>query len=75
MKIGYRWFVRFGCEVYEPQEHTYSTFDEVKSAMQEYLADGEIPLSACGIDMVEDDDGCIEVLECIIAPTTIYYED
>ena len=75
MKTGYRWFIKFGCGLYEPQERTYPTLDEVKSAMADYLADSDIPLSACGIDLVEDDDGCIEVVERVIDPTETYYED
>lgn len=75
MKTGYRWFIKFGCGLYEPQERTYSTLDEVKSAMVDYLADSNIPLSACGVDLVEDDDGCIEAVERVIDPTETYYED
>ena len=75
MKIGYRWFINFGCRLYEPQEITYPTISQVKSAMADYLADSDIPLSACGIDLVEDDDGCIEVLERVFTPTETYYED
>ena len=75
MKIGYRWFIKFGCGLYEPQEHTYPTLEEVKSAMADYLTDSDIPLFACGIDLVGDDDGCIEVIERVVEPTETYYED
>ena len=75
MITGYRWFVKFGCGLYEPQERTYPTLDEVKSAMADYLTDSDISLSACGIDLVEDDDGCIEVVERVVNPTETYYED
>lgn len=75
MKTGYRWFIKLSCELYEPQEQTYPTLDKVKSAMIDYLADSNIPLSACGIDFVEDDDGCIWVAERVVDPTETYYEN
>ena len=43
--------------------------------MAEYLKGSKIPLSACGIDLVEDDDECIEVVERVVEPTETYYED
>ena len=75
MITGYRWFIKFARGLYEPQERTYPTLDEAKSAMADYLADSKIPLSACGIDLVEDDDGCIEVIERAVDPTETYYID
>ena len=75
METGYRWFIKFGWGSYEPQECTYPTLDEAKSAMAEYLKGSKIPLSACGIDLVEDDDECIEVVERVVEPTETYYED
>lgn len=43
--------------------------------MVDYLADSNIPLSACGIDFMQDDDGSIEVVERVMNPTETYYED
>lgn len=73
--IGYQWYINYGCDQYVPQEHTYATVEETQAAIAEYLDGSPIPLSACGIDKVEDDDGCIEVLEQVIVPTTRYWED
>ena len=72
---GYRWFIEVGCEEYEPEECTYPTLEETKTAMKKYLEGSKIPLSACGIDLVENDDGCIEVLERVVKPTETYYEN
>ena len=74
-KEGFRWFVKSPCGDYELEEYTYPTFDEVKKGMREYLADSVIPFSACGIDLVEDDDGCITIIERLVEPTETYYED
>lgn len=73
--IGYQWYINYGCDQYVPQERTYATVEETQSAIIEYLNGSPIPLSACGIDKVENDDGCIEVLEQVIVPTTRYWED
>ena len=75
MKTGYRWYVQCVCYQYEPVEHTFSTIEEVTSDINDYLADAPFPLSACGIDKVEDDDGEIEIIEHIKVPTTVYGEE
>lgn len=65
---GYRWYINFASGQYEPQEETFPTLEQAQNAMEEYLSPA-FPRAACGIDKVEDDDGCIEVLEHIIMPT------
>ena len=72
---GYRWFIKFGYGMYEPEERTYLTLEEAINAMKKYLIGSDIPLSACGIDFAQEEDGSIEVLERIISPTETYYED
>lgn len=64
---GYRWYINFTSGQEEPQEKTYSTLNEVQNAIEEYLSPN-FPRTVCGIDMVEDDDGSIELLENIILP-------
>jgi hypothetical protein len=73
--IGYQWYINFGCHQYVPQEHTYATIEETENAIAEYLDGSPIPLSACGIDKVENDDGFIEVLEQVIIPTTCFWRE
>ena len=75
IKEGFRWFVKTPCGEYEFEEYTYPTLDEVKEGIKNCLADSVIPFSACGIDLVEDDDGCITVIERLVEPTETYYED
>ena len=64
---GYRWYINFASGQYEPEEKTFPTLEQAQNAMEEYLSLA-FPRVACGIDKVEDDDGCIEVLEHIITP-------
>jgi hypothetical protein len=74
-KIGYQWYVDCGCEVYVPEEYTYPTLDEIKTAIEEYLKDSPFSMSACGIDKVEDDNGYISVIEKIVVPTSKHWEE
>jgi hypothetical protein len=74
IKKGFRWYVKTACGNYELEEYTYPTFDEVKRGMKDCLTDTTIPFSACGIDLVEDNDGSIKVLEYLVEPTETYYE-
>lgn len=74
IKEGFRWYVKTACGNYELEEYTYPTFDEVKRGMKEYLADSVVPFPACGIDLVEDNNGSIKVLEPLVEPTETYYE-
>ena len=75
LKIGYQWYVKCGYGVYVPEEYTYSTLDEIKTAIEEYLKDAPFSMSVCGIDKVEDDDGYISVIEKIVIPTSEHWEE
>lgn len=69
--IGYQWYINCGGEEYMPTETTFSTLNDVYASIKDY----NLPETACGIMKVENEEGCITILETIKTPTTTYYED
>lgn len=72
-KIGFQWYIRYCYEDTIVQERTFDSLEETQDAIASFLKNSEAPLSCCGIDKVEDDDGYIRVLEHIVVPTTRYW--
>lgn len=68
---GYRWFVNEYLGSYEPHEETFNSIEEAMEDMKRY-ADC-YSLECCGIDYVNDDDGSIDVIDTVIAPTAVFY--
>lgn len=68
---GYRWFVNEYLGSYEPNEKTFNSIEEAMEDMKRY-ADC-YPIECCGVDYVNDDDGNIDVIDTVIAPTTTFY--
>ena len=75
MEIGYQWYIKYARGSYTPQDYIYSSVEKTKQAINTFIKGTNIPLLACGIDKVENDDGAIETIEEIIVPSKIYYED
>lgn len=68
---GYRWYIKDGMGVYEPHE---KTFNSIQGCVSDFIQ-RDYDAKYIGIDCVEDDDGCIEVIEKIAEPKETYYSE
>lgn len=69
--IGYRWHIKMADGYYEPHEKTFVTY---MAAITDAAANGYAD-AYVGVDKVEDDGGCISVIETIKEPSKVYYAD
>lgn len=71
MTTGYSWYIRCADGPYQPTEEIFPTLEGLLYSMQDY----NYPLDVCGVDLVEEDEGCVEVMEEILTPLKTYFED
>ena len=71
--FGYCWFVKCGFGSYEPHEETFNTLEEAMEDMKRFS--DWYPIECCGVDYVNDNNGNVDVIERVIEPTAVFYDD
>ena len=70
---GYCWFVKCGFGAYEPHQETFNTLEEAMEDMKRFS--DWYPVECCGVDYVNDNDGNVDVIDRVIEPTAVFYDD
>ena len=73
-QIGYSWYYKWHYDDFDADSTIYATLEEAQMAMKKYQKNHKsIPLSAYGIDKLDNDEGYVQILERVIIPTTAYW--
>ena len=71
--LGYCWFVKCGFGAYVPHDETFNTLEEAMEDIKRFS--DWYPIECCGVDYVKDINGNVDVIDTVIEPTAVFYED